>query len=1193
MKSVFLTIALLMLSVVLAAGITYHYQMEQPVLLEKELGTVIRLNGTQSYSKPGEPDLPYFGYSLLLPESHEAVSVNIRREGPVVYQLKAIVAPAQRQYPFSHDIIEEKDKPNPEIYSSHEVYPKSPAKGLTTEFLSGHPIAFGAFTPFEYYPQSNELVFYKSIVVELDHEPGLRAMEATKLLKNDAFTARRLKQSVDNQSAVPTYRSVRTNGIEYLMIVDEAKFTNWQPLADLYSNQGLQVQMTAVSDIEESQNGSDLQEKIRNYIISIYETNPLRYVLLGGDTDLIPHRGFTVDMGSGGERDYDIPADMYYSSLDGNWNTDNDQYWGEEMEADLAPELAVGRICYNNDIEISNQINKIFLYQLLPVEDQITTAAFAGEWLWDGPTWGGDYMDEMIGGSSAHGYTTVGVPADWDITTLYDRTYGYSDAWGSSEIKPFLSEGANLVNHLGHSNTTYCMRLSNNNVTESGITNNGQTENYSIYFSQGCYAGSFDNRETSAGSYTADCISEKYTSIATSAAGMISHSRYGWGMQGSTNGASQYFHREYIDAIFGENIHELGYTLVDSKIDNIPFIYDNPVMYWVSYETNLFGCPVTRIWSDTPQNMTINMSSDWVVGLNSYVIVSDAPNGTIRIKLGEDLVYEGVSDDTGVFFVELEENLVPGNYQIYINAPNYYPYNQTVYVTATNMPYIICDQVTDSDEDGRIHTGDILHISTTIKNMGLVDQLDSGTITLSSASPNIEVMQGSYEFDSISAGDSLIVDSAFQIRVIGSFADNSQATLVFTSDYDGYETESYHRIHLAAPVLSLSSYSVTGSEMYVLPGDTASISFAVKNTGSGDALNPFLLVFADDPLLSTDIFELTLDPIIGGSTTTYYQVFDVHVSENAEIGTSLSLSYIISAENGNAIDGRFQVSIGAINYGFEPDSQEWVSEQLQPGFTNQWHRSSQRNHTPEGGWSMKFGGTGSAQYTSTGYGALVSPELAVNPGSALKFWHWMDAEDHDDYQSQAWDGGLVEMSLNGGGWSSIEPVGGYPKTIYNNPASPFASGTPVFSGNFDWTEAVFELGDITGVAQFRFVFGSDGYVAGEGWYIDEVMVESTSAAEDVFVTPATVSLKQNYPNPFNPDTNISFYTPKATKARLSIYNLKGQLVTELVNHEVPSGENVITWDGRDSNGKLVASGIYSYRLKCENTTLTKKMILMK
>ncbi|HCX60463.1 MAG TPA: hypothetical protein DG355_07350, partial [Candidatus Cloacimonas sp.] len=71
------------------------------------------------------------------------------------------------------------------------------------------------------------------------------------------------------------------------------------------------------------------------------------------------------------------------------------------------------------------------------------------------------------------------------------------------------------------------------------------------------------------------------------------------------------------------------------------------------------------------------------------------------------------------------------------------------------------------------------------------------------------------------------------------------------------------------------------------------------------------------------------------------------------------------------------------------------------------------------------------------------------------------------------------------------------------------------------------------------------------------------------------------------------YTPKATKARLSIYNLKGQLVTELVNHEVPAGENVITWDGRDSNGKLVASGIYSYRLKCENTTLTKKMILMK
>ncbi|MDD2507026.1 MAG: C25 family cysteine peptidase [Candidatus Cloacimonetes bacterium] len=1193
MKSLLLTIAMSMLTVFMAAGITQHYQMNTPVIQEGALGTIVKLDGAKNIGKPGEPDLPYFGFSLLLPEANEAISITVRRDGPVIYSLKDIVAPVQRQYPFSHTIIEKTDKPNPQIYNSDDVYPQNPERGFGTEFMNGHPIAFGSFSPFEYYPQQNELVFYKSAVVEIEYQPSTRAREATRLLKKDAFVSQRLMQCVDNHYAVPSYRSDRTVGIEYLMIVDEAKVSNWEPLENLYTNQGLSVYMKPISEIAASQAGSDLQEKIRNYIISVYESNPLRFVLLGGDTDLIPHRGFIVDMGTGSERDSDIPADMYYSSLDGNWNTDNDQYWGEVMEADLAPELAIGRICYNNDIEIANQINKITLYQILPVEEQVTSAAFVGEWLWDGPTWGGDYMDEMIGGSSSHGYTTVGVPTSWDISTLYDRTYGYSDAWGSTEIKPFLSEGATLVNHLGHSNTTYNMRLSNNLVSDTEITNNGQTENYSIYFTQGCYAGSFDNRETTAGQYTADCISEKFTSIATAAAGMISHSRYGWGMQGSTDGASQYFHREYIDAIFGENIHNLGYTLVDSKIDNIPFIYDNLVMYWVTYETNLFGCPVTRVWSDSPQTMSVNLPVSWMVGLNSYQIVTNAPNSFIRIKHGEEVVYEGESSEFGVFNIVLEENLVPGNYQIYITAPNFYPYDYTVYVTANNMPYIVCWNVSNSDEDGLIHTGDILGISATIKNMGLIDQQNPGVITLNSPSSNIEILQGTYAFESISAGDSLIVDDAFQSRVMGSFADNSQATLVFNASFDGYETESFHNLRLAAPVLSLGSYSVTGSNLYVMPGDTASISFTLNNTGTGNALTPFILVFTEDPQLTTDVFELVLDPVPGGGTTSYNQVFDVHVADTAEIGSSLSLSYVIAAENGNAIDGRFQVSIGLINYGFEADQQNWESVQLQQGFTNQWHRSSQRNNTPDGSWSMKFGNQDLSSYTSSGYGALISPELAVNPGSVLKFWHWMDAEDHDDYPSQAWDGGLVEMSLNGGGWSSIEPVGGYPKTIYNNPASPFDSGTPVYSGSFSWEEAIFELGNITGVAQFRFVFGSDGYVAGEGWYIDDVRVESTSDSDEAIAAPVQISLKQNYPNPFNPNTNISFYTPKSAKVRLSIYNLKGQLVTDLVNSEVPAGENVFTWDGRDKNGHPVASGIYSYRLKCESITQTKKMILMK
>ncbi len=78
---------------------------------------------------------------------------------------------------------------------------------------------------------------------------------------------------------------------------------------------------------------------------------------------------------------------MYYSCLDGNWNDDNDNNWGEIYETDLVPELAIGRICYNSDLEIANQIYKITSYQMSPVNESIKSAFFVGEWLWDGPTW--------------------------------------------------------------------------------------------------------------------------------------------------------------------------------------------------------------------------------------------------------------------------------------------------------------------------------------------------------------------------------------------------------------------------------------------------------------------------------------------------------------------------------------------------------------------------------------------------------------------------------------------------------------------------------------------------------------------------------------------------------------------------------------------------------------------------------------
>jgi len=88
-------------------------------------------------------------------------------------------------------------------------------------------------------------------------------------------------------------------------------------------------------------------------------------------------------------------------------------------------------------------------------------------------------------------------------------------------------------------------------------------------------------------------------------------------------------------------------------------------------------------------------------------------------------------------------------------------------------------------------------------------------------------------------------------------------------------------------------------------------------------------------------------------------------------------------------------------------------------------------------------------------------------------------------------------------------------------------------------------------------------------------------------------LYQNYPNPFNPTTTISFNLLEESRVDLTIYNIKGQKVKQLVNDHLSVGLHSVIWNGKDDSGKSVSSGIYFYRLKTENYEKTKKMILIK
>jgi hypothetical protein len=94
--------------------------------------------------------------------------------------------------------------------------------------------------------------------------------------------------------------------------------------------------------------------------------------------------------------------------------------------------------------------------------------------------------------------------------------------------------------------------------------------------------------------------------------------------------------------------------------------------------------------------------------------------------------------------------------------------------------------------------------------------------------------------------------------------------------------------------------------------------------------------------------------------------------------------------------------------------------------------------------------------------------------------------------------------------------------------------------------------------------------------------------------PSDYQLSQNYPNPFNPSTKIQFAIPKNEKVSVIVYDIMGQEVKRLIDHELLNpGKYTVEWNGTDNFGKKVTSGIYFARMTAGQYQFTRKMNLAK
>jgi hypothetical protein len=134
----------------------------------------------------------------------------------------------------------------------------------------------------------------------------------------------------------------------------------------------------------------------------------------------------------------------------------------------------------------------------------------------------------------------------------------------------------------------------------------------------------------------------------------------------------------------------------------------------------------------------------------------------------------------------------------------------------------------------------------------------------------------------------------------------------------------------------------------------------------------------------------------------------------------------------------------------------------------------------------------------------------------------------------------------------------------------------------------------------RFRFSTGGGLPPDGpAYDGEVEDYLVQIEPDVVTDAGTTPLPTRYalhdavPNPFNPQTTLSFSLPEAGHVKLTVYDVGGRLVATLLDEERNAGVWNVVWQGLDSRGQRVSSGVYFYRIEAGEFVETKRMVLLK
>ncbi len=566
--------------------------------------------------------------------------------------------------------------------------------------------------PINFNPESKEELSIKDLKIEISCSPafGVEGNKSSRDPFSDKIINRALKSIVDNKEDVPPYyykpfignytpsgkstlRQVDCS--PYIVITADSLKDAFQPLINWITRKGIRATVIPLDTILAYYSGDpisgiyDSAGAIRGFLIDKYPQG-LQWVLLGGDEEIVPVRyGFST---GDGEVDMAPPSDLYYSDLNGNWNVDGDEFYGEFVDdsVDPYPELFVGRIPCNNRIEAENWVSKVLSYEQNPGNGN---PSYLRRAFWTGADDLRVAPDYVIQYGSFPSYFTHDTtmleeedgihPRGSEVIARMKNGYGWFNLYGHGGLDNLVvscpgdnhpSLDRDLLVSFDTCDAYFHANHWGNNVEPgNGMDSMVAGGKYGIMYVSSCYQAAYDQEHfTVFSDYHGPSMAETFT---------VLPERGGVAFLGFTRSIefSTSLHFSFLDVLFNDSLTNIGVTEALAKSQN----YSHKT--WLSH--TLFGDPLMPIWTDIPDSLNISFQDslppepldfDILVWSGGFPV----EEAYVCLWKGDEVYETGFTDGSGSLTLGVHPK-TGGIMLLTVTKDNFIPYLDTVYIDSS------------------------------------------------------------------------------------------------------------------------------------------------------------------------------------------------------------------------------------------------------------------------------------------------------------------------------------------------------------------------------------------------------------------------------------------------------------------------------------------------------------------------------